>query len=66
MSYTEIVSRVCARETPPFRPAVAMSEVGAGGGGGAVLELLELASRCWVEPPDDRPSFDTINANYIK
>lgn len=57
---TEIVSRVCGRETPPFRPVVMP------GGAGAGPELLELAERCWAESPDDRPSFDTINANYIK
>lgn len=59
---------MCARESPPFRPAVGVNEVNttAGGGGGAAVELLELASRCWAELPDDRPSFDTINVNYIK
>lgn len=65
----EIVSRVCARESPPFRPVVCASEggaSGAGGAGGAATELLDLAARCWTEAPDDRPSFDTINANYIK
>ncbi|CAB3251122.1 unnamed protein product [Arctia plantaginis] len=68
MSNKEIVGRVCARESPPFRPAVGVNEVNttAGGGGGAAAELLELASRCWAELPDDRPSFDTINVNYIK
>ncbi|XP_037295323.1 receptor-type guanylate cyclase gcy-28 [Manduca sexta] len=65
----QIVSRVCARESPAFRPVIGVGEVGAGGaggGGGAALELLELAARCWLEPPDDRPTFDAINANYIK
>lgn len=59
---------MCARESPPFRPVVGVSEVGAaaGSGGGAAVELLELAARCWAEAADDRPSFDTINANYIK
>ncbi|XP_026320713.1 atrial natriuretic peptide receptor 1-like [Hyposmocoma kahamanoa] len=69
MSNEEIVSRVCARETPPFRPVVGVNEVGAGTGGagaGAAGELLELAAKCWAECPDDRPTFDTINANYIK
>ncbi|XP_060805716.1 atrial natriuretic peptide receptor 1 [Amyelois transitella] len=67
MSNKEIVSRVCARESPPFRPVVCTSEVTAGGGGaGAAAELLELAAKCWNEIPDERPSFDTINANYIK
>ncbi|XP_028025335.1 atrial natriuretic peptide receptor 1 [Bombyx mandarina] len=66
VSNKEIVTRVCARESPPFRPVVGVGEVTAGGGGGSALELLELAARCWAEPPDDRPSFDTINANYIK
>ncbi|KAM3956691.1 LOW QUALITY PROTEIN: atrial natriuretic peptide receptor 1 [Aphomia sociella] len=70
MSNKEIVSRVCAR-VPPFRPVVCMSEVGAvgaagGGGTTAAAELLELAARCWAECPDERPTFDTINANYIK
>ncbi|XP_039759155.1 receptor-type guanylate cyclase gcy-28 [Pararge aegeria] len=64
MTNKEIVSRVCARESPPFRPVVGLGEVGSAGG--AAAELLELASRCWADVPDDRPSFDTINANYIK
>lgn len=62
----EIVARVSAHESPPFRPVVGISEVSTGGGGGASMELLELATKCWAEIPDDRPSFDTINANYIK
>ncbi|XP_038211303.1 atrial natriuretic peptide receptor 1 [Zerene cesonia] len=66
MTNKEIVSRVCAHETPPFRPVVCASETGARGAAGAAAELLELAARCWAEAPDDRPSFDTINANYIK
>uniref|UniRef100_A0A2A4JEQ7 guanylate cyclase n=1 Tax=Heliothis virescens TaxID=7102 RepID=A0A2A4JEQ7_HELVI len=68
MSSKEIVGHVCARESPPFRPVVGVGEVGAaaGGGGGAAVELLDLAERCWAEAADDRPSFDTINANYIK
>ncbi|XP_050550728.1 atrial natriuretic peptide receptor 1 [Spodoptera frugiperda] len=68
MSSKEIVGHVCARESPPFRPVVSVGEVGAaaGGGGGAAVELLDLAERCWAEAADDRPSFDTINANYIK
>lgn len=58
------MSRVCARESPAFRPVVA---AGAGtAGGGAAAELLELAQRCWIDCPEERPSFDTINANYIK
>lgn len=68
LNRTEIVGRVCARESPPFRPVVGVNEVttAGSGGGGAAVELLELAARCWAEAPDDRPSFDTINVNYIK
>ncbi|CAH2042612.1 unnamed protein product, partial [Iphiclides podalirius] len=66
MSYKEIVSRVCARESPPFRPMAGVQEVGAASGGGAATELLQLAERCWCEAPDDRPTFDAINATYIK
>ncbi|KAJ0173980.1 hypothetical protein K1T71_010126 [Dendrolimus kikuchii] len=67
MSHKEIVCRVAAHESPPFRPAVGLSEVSAAGGAaGASVELLELATKCWTEAPDERPSFDTINANYIK
>ncbi|XP_041984749.1 atrial natriuretic peptide receptor 1 [Aricia agestis] len=65
MSFKEIVSRVCGRESPPFRPAA--PEAGeAGAGGGAAGELLQLAARCWAESPDDRPTFDTINTSYIR
>ncbi|CAH0713160.1 unnamed protein product, partial [Brenthis ino] len=64
MTNKEIVSRVCAHEAPAFRPVVALREVGSAGG--AAAELLELAARCWLDAPDDRPSFDAINANYIK
>ncbi|KOB79308.1 Guanylate cyclase [Operophtera brumata] len=56
LTYKEIVSRVCARESPPFRPVVGMTEVAAGGGGGAAVELLDLAAKCWIESADDRPS----------
>lgn len=64
----EIVSRVCAHESPPFRPIVrpAEGEGAAGASGGSAAELLELAARCWAQMPDERPTFDTINANYIK
>ncbi|CAH2089754.1 unnamed protein product [Euphydryas editha] len=64
MTNKEIVSRVGGHESPPFRPVVVVGEVGSAGG--AAAELLELAARCWADAPDDRPSFDTINANYIK
>ncbi|GBP68598.1 Atrial natriuretic peptide receptor 1 [Eumeta japonica] len=68
MSYKEslfkaIVSRVCAHESPPFRPVI---DGVVGAGAGTALELLQLAERCWTDVPDDRPSFDTVNANYIK
>ncbi|XP_068620544.1 atrial natriuretic peptide receptor 1 [Battus philenor] len=66
MSYKEIVRRVCARESPPFRPVVGVAEAGTAAAGGAATELLDLAERCWCEAPDDRPSFDAINATYIK
>ncbi|CAG5029889.1 unnamed protein product [Parnassius apollo] len=66
ISYKDIVTRVCARESPPFRPLVGVNEVGAASGGGAAAELLELAEKCWSEMPDDRPSFDAINTTYIK
>ncbi|CAG9133951.1 unnamed protein product [Plutella xylostella] len=66
MTSKEIVSRVCGRESPPFRPVVGAGAGAAAGRGGSAAELLELAARCWAELPDDRPTFDTINANYIK
>lgn len=52
--FTEIVSRVAARETPPFRPAVSPRD--------CPEELKELMEKCWNDNPDDRPSFENIRS----
>ncbi|XP_049817184.1 atrial natriuretic peptide receptor 1 [Aethina tumida] len=51
----EIISRVAARENPPFRPAVSQSD--------CPEELVELMEKCWHDNPDDRPAFDNIRLN---
>ncbi|XP_063626403.1 atrial natriuretic peptide receptor 1 [Cydia splendana] len=66
MTNREIVSRVCGRESPPFRPMVIANEAGAGPGANTASDLMDLAASCWAEAPDDRPTFDFINANHIK
>ncbi|XP_061721122.1 atrial natriuretic peptide receptor 1-like [Cydia pomonella] len=66
MTNREIVSRVCGRESPPFRPIVIANEAGAGPGANTASDLMDLAASCWAEAPDDRPTFDFINANHIK
>jgi atrial natriuretic peptide receptor A len=50
----EIIARVAARETPPFRPVVGTRD--------CPEELMELMERCWADGPDDRPTFDTIRS----
>ncbi|CAG9813488.1 unnamed protein product [Phaedon cochleariae] len=51
----EIISRVAARETPPFRPAVTLRD--------CPEELVELMEKSWNDNPEDRPSFDAIRLN---
>ncbi|XP_059472834.1 atrial natriuretic peptide receptor 1 isoform X1 [Neocloeon triangulifer] len=49
----DVVARVAARETPPFRPAVAARD-------GQEEDLKELMEKCWADIPDERPSFEAI------
>lgn len=49
---TEIITRVAARETPPFRPAIGTRD--------CPDDLIELMERCWSDNPEDRPTFETI------
>ncbi|XP_047997274.1 receptor-type guanylate cyclase gcy-28 [Leguminivora glycinivorella] len=65
MTNREIVSRVCGRESPPFRPMVIANEAGAGPGASTASDLMDLAASCWAEAPDDRPSFDFIKVTKI-
>ncbi|XP_046997916.1 atrial natriuretic peptide receptor 1-like [Schistocerca americana] len=48
----EIVSRVAAREVPPFRPDVGEQD--------CPSELLDLMHQSWSDNPDDRPTFQSI------
>lgn len=48
----EIIARVAARETPPFRPAVGRRD--------CPEDLVELMERCWNDNPEDRPTFESI------
>jgi atrial natriuretic peptide receptor A len=51
---TEIIVRVAARETPPFRPVV--------GNRDCPEELTELMERSWSDNPDERPTFEMIRS----
>ncbi|PBC26770.1 Atrial natriuretic peptide receptor [Apis cerana cerana] len=48
----EIVSRVAASETPPFRPEVAPKD--------CPPDILSLMEKCWNEIPEERPTFHAI------
>ncbi|KAJ9597975.1 hypothetical protein L9F63_011176, partial [Diploptera punctata] len=50
----EIITRVAAREAPAFRPVV--------GNRDCPDELAELMERCWVDSPDERPTFESIRS----
>ncbi|KAK9871928.1 hypothetical protein WA026_015178 [Henosepilachna vigintioctopunctata] len=52
LDYQGIISRVAAKENPPFRPAIENRDF--------PEELLDLTSECWSDNPDDRPHFDYI------
>lgn len=51
----EIITRVAARENPPFRPATGRRD--------CPDDLLDLMEKCWYDNPDDRPTFETIKTN---
>lgn len=46
------MNRVCARESPPFRPTVEQTD--------CPESLIELMDKCWNDNPDERPSFDSL------
>nr|XP_022906525.1 atrial natriuretic peptide receptor 2-like [Onthophagus taurus] len=48
----EIIARVAAKESPPFRPAVGRTD--------CPEDLLDLMGRCWSDYPDERPTFEII------
>ncbi|KAJ3648141.1 hypothetical protein Zmor_019964 [Zophobas morio] len=48
----EIISRVAARENPPFRPAITHRH--------CPEDLVDLMDRCWNDNPEERPTFETI------
>ncbi|GJQ80786.1 hypothetical protein Trydic_g9377 [Trypoxylus dichotomus] len=48
----EIISRVAAREIPPFRPTVGRTD--------CPEDLLGLMERCWSDNPEERPTFESI------
>lgn len=48
----QIVNRVAASETPPFRPEVAQKECPA--------DILSLMEKCWNEVPEERPTFHVV------
>ena len=51
-SVVEIISRVAARENPPFRPAITHRH--------CPEDLVDLMDRCWNDNPEERPTFETI------
>lgn len=51
-SFHQIVNRVAASESPPFRPEVAQKECPA--------DILSLMEKCWNEVPEERPTFHAV------
>ena len=52
----DIIERVRNRENPPFRPTVCELIDKAEG-------LRDLMKNCWMENPDERPTFQAIRKN---
>lgn len=50
--FADIIARVAARETPPFRPATGRRD--------CPEDLLELMEKSWGDNPEDRPVFEAI------
>jgi atrial natriuretic peptide receptor A len=50
----EIIARVAARENPPFRPVVGTRD--------CPEALTDLMERCWLDNPEERPSFEMIRS----
>jgi atrial natriuretic peptide receptor A len=50
----EIIARVAARENPPFRPVVGTRD--------CPEELTDLMERCWLDNPEERPTFEMIRS----
>ncbi|XP_055592109.1 atrial natriuretic peptide receptor 1 isoform X2 [Uranotaenia lowii] len=55
MDPQQIVERVAAHESPPFRPFVGQRE--------CPPDLLDLMEKCWSDSPDDRPNFVQIRSS---
>lgn len=52
---SEILKRVQEREFPPFRPDVS--------GADCPHDIKLLMDKCWLDSPEDRPTFETIKSD---
>ena len=50
----DIVDRVRAGESPPYRPVMPESDCE------KMEQMKELAEDCWTEDPEQRPSIETV------
>ncbi|XP_017304012.1 atrial natriuretic peptide receptor 1-like [Diaphorina citri] len=55
LSTEEILKRVQEREFPPFRPDVS--------GADCPHDIKLLMDKCWLDSPEDRPTFETIKSD---
>lgn len=56
VSLTEIITRVCKAESPPFRPNVNV------GNDEVDPAMIQVMHDCWKEDPDLRPDFKQIKS----
>ncbi|CAD7015387.1 unnamed protein product [Ceratitis capitata] len=54
MDVQNILNRVEAHESPPFRPFVVQRD--------CPPDVLDLMEKCWADNPEDRPAFATIRS----
>ncbi|XP_050326322.1 atrial natriuretic peptide receptor 1 [Bactrocera neohumeralis] len=54
MDVQNILNRVEAHESPPFRPFVGQLD--------CPPDVLDLMEKCWADNPEDRPAFATIRS----